>query len=184
MIHFWCSESRDCCCEEAFHVVNRLKESVLSSGFELEPAVLQWIQLRRIRWQIFKKQAVGSGLLLEILGDEIRRVVQDDHELLAEAITERSQEVLADLGGERVGRQRDEVLTSISNCTEHIDRRSPARDRQSRAGVHRKPCRFLIRRNRLRMLINNRNRVPVSLQRRPLFLNSPRQRAFSAGSAL
>ena len=184
MIHFWCSEFWDRCCEEAYQVVNRLEEPVLSSGFELEPAVFQWIQLRRIRWKILKKQAVGSGLLLEILGDEIRRIVQDDHELLAEAIAECSQEVLADLGGERVGRERDEVIASVSNRTEHIDRRSPARDRQSRAGVRRKPRRFLIRRNRLCMLINDRNRVPFSLQRRPLFLNSPRQRAFSAGSAL
>ena len=99
-------------------------------------------------------------------------------------MAECSQEVLADLSGERVGRQRDEVLASVSDCTEHIDRVSTARDRQSRAGVHRKPRRFLIRRNRLRMLINNRNRVAVSLQRRPLFLNSSRQRCFSAGSVL
>ncbi|GAB7011480.1 hypothetical protein JCM31271_34230 [Halorubrum trueperi] len=113
--------------------------------------------------------AVGSGLLLEILCDKIQCVVQDDHELLAKTMAECSQEVLADPGGEQVGRERDEVLASVSNCTEHIDRRSSARDRQSRAGVHRKPRRFLIRRNLLRMLINNRNRVAVSLQHRPLF---------------
>jgi hypothetical protein len=67
----------------------------------LTPALFEWIHFRCIRWKVFKKQAAKAGLLLEVLRYEIRRVVQDDYQLLSELFLECSQKVCGNLSSKR-----------------------------------------------------------------------------------
>jgi len=106
------------------------------------PALFKWVHFRRVRWEIFKKQASFGGLLLEVLCDEIRCVIQDDHELLSELFLNCSQKVRGNLSGERRFNEGDEAATVVGDRAQQIDRGSPARDCRSWAEVHRKQLRF------------------------------------------
>ena len=61
-----------------FNVFFGQKEPICPSFPKLLPALFQRIHFGGVRWEVDQKQAVSRGLLLEILGDEVRCIVKND----------------------------------------------------------------------------------------------------------